>query len=67
MRLRHFSGKICDVEIVDKTEPLLRVGDGDPFGPLVAGMMFESFPECIVDVDEDEERLLKKGGFVIDR
>jgi|GEM_PF-2614776 len=64
MKLMHFCGHIVELEVLDvEPFPMLRMEDGDLFGPIVAGMMFWEFPRCVVEINPDEEELLKKGGF----
>jgi len=67
MQLKHFCGKVVEMEILDADPcPVIRAPGGDSFGPIVAGMMFWSFPECIVEASDDEVALLRAGGFIID-
>jgi hypothetical protein len=44
---------------------MLQIPDRDPFGPIVALMMFEQFPACVVEMTEQEEAKLKEGGFIL--
>jgi len=65
MRLRHFCGQVIDVQIVESDSlTLLQCAEGgDPFGPLVAGMMFWDFPSCIIEATDEERFRLEDGGF----
>jgi len=66
MRLRHLTGQILDVDIVDSEDGhLLSCDSGDPFGPLVAHVMFGSFPACVVDAHVVEIDKLVDSGFIL--
>ncbi len=67
MKLRHMTGSVVDVDATKcGDEMLLSIENGDAFGPLIAGMMFNSFPECIVSASSEEQDYLRSGKFIID-
>lgn len=67
MKLMHMTGSIVKVDVARcGDEMLLCMDGGDVFGPLIAGMMFTSFPECIVSASDEEKQYLRIGGFILD-
>lgn len=65
MRLKHFSGKIVELTVCSSGGgPLVRVGKGDFFGPMIFRMMFDiSKPGSIVEMSTEERELMIKGDF----
>lgn len=67
MQLRHMTGSVIEVDTVRcGKELLLQVGEGDAFGPVLAYMMFTSFPACIISASEEEMDYLRSGGYIIE-
>lgn len=67
MKLKHMTGSVIDVDAARCGEDLLlQVDGGDAFGPILAYMMFTSFPECIISASEEELRHLRAGGYILE-